>query len=165
MGRAGPASRFRSGAVVPASRRSAGRLRHETHHRRYRDREPLGAPSRDVGQATVEVALVVPFLVVLLLVVVQVGVLVRDQVLLTSAAREAGRAAAVTTDAEAPRRAARAAGGLDPARLAVDVDRGAGGGSLVRASLHYAAPTDVPLVGSLLPDISLAGSAVMRSEP
>jgi hypothetical protein len=126
--------------------------------------EPLGAPSPDTGQATVEVALVVPFLVLLLLVVVQVGVLVRDQVLLTSATREAARAAAVTADPDAPVRAARAAGGLDPARLEVAVRRGTGDAALVQASLRYNAPTDVPLVGSLLPDITLAGQAAMRPE-
>jgi Flp pilus assembly protein TadG len=128
------------------------------------EREPLGAPSPDAGQATVEVALVVPFLIVMLLVVMQVGVLVRDQVIVTSAAREAARAAAVTTDPEAPARAARAAGGLEPGRLTVVVERNATDGDLVRATVRYGAATDVPLVGSLLPDVTLAGRAAMRSE-
>jgi hypothetical protein len=126
--------------------------------------EPLGAPPPDAGQATVEVALVLPFLVLLLLVVVQVGVLVRDQVVLTSAAREAARAAAVTVDPEAAVRAARSAGGLDPVRLSVVVQRDGGDGALVHASLRYAAGTDVPLVGPLLPDVTLAAQAAMRSE-
>ena len=50
---------------------------------------------RDRGQSTVEVALLLPFVALLLLAVVQVGLVARDQVLVVHAAREAARAAAV----------------------------------------------------------------------
>ena len=59
---------------------------------------------REGGQATVEVALLLPLLALLLLAVVQVGLVVRDQVLVTHAAREAARAAAVDPQLEAARR-------------------------------------------------------------
>lgn len=49
----------------------------------------------DGGQATVEFALALPLLAVLLLAVVQVGLVVRDQVVLVHAAREAARAVAI----------------------------------------------------------------------
>src|SRR5918995_3019013 len=62
------------------------------------------------GQATVELALVLPLVAVLLLSIVQAAVLARDQILVTHAAREAVRAAAVDPDPAAARR------GRDPAR-------------------------------------------------
>ena len=58
------------------------------------------------GQATVEFAFVLPLLVLALLAVVQVGLVVRDQLGVVHAAREAARAASVDPD---PGRAVRAA--------------------------------------------------------
>ena len=60
---------------------------------------------REGGQATVEVALLLPLLATMLLAVVQVGLVVRDQVLVTHAAREAARAAAVDPTEDAAREA------------------------------------------------------------
>ena len=65
-----------------------------------------GRAGADRGQSTVEFALVLPLVVMVLLLVVQVGLVVRDQVLVVHAAREAARAAAVgdsTTRCAAPR--------------------------------------------------------------
>ncbi|HWI04001.1 MAG TPA: TadE/TadG family type IV pilus assembly protein [Acidimicrobiales bacterium] len=45
----------------------------------------------DEGQASVELALVLPLVMMLLLAVVQLGLLVRDQILVVHAAREAVR--------------------------------------------------------------------------
>ena len=116
------------------------------------------------GQATVELALCLPVVCLLLLVVVQVGLVVRDQVLTTHAAREAARTAAVDARGGAPAEAARAAGPLDPARLSVRVGGRAGPGSRVRVEVTYRAPTDVPLVGALLGDVPLHASVTMRVE-
>jgi Flp pilus assembly protein TadG len=116
------------------------------------------------GQATVEVALVLPLVVIFALAVIQVGVLVHDQLLVTAAAREGVRAAAVSTaDADA-RRAAGAIGGLAEDRLSVEVARDPGEGRLVTVRVSYAARTDVPIVGVLISDVSLFATAVMRSE-
>ena len=54
------------------------------------------------GQATVEAALVLPLVALLLLAVVQIGLLVRTELLVTHAAREAVRAAAVDADRKRP---------------------------------------------------------------
>ena len=62
-------------------------------------------PRGDRGQAMVETALVLPLVVLFLLAVVQVGLVVRAQVLVTHAAREAARAAAVDPDPAAAGRA------------------------------------------------------------
>lgn len=116
------------------------------------------------GQAAVELALALPLLAFLALALLQVALLVRDQVLLTHAAREAAREAAVSGDPATVRRAA-----LDGARLRDDrlevALRGRGQpGSRVTVTLRYAAPTDVPLLGPLLGDVGLGAKAAMRVE-
>ncbi|MGI8663067.1 MAG: TadE/TadG family type IV pilus assembly protein [Acidimicrobiales bacterium] len=119
---------------------------------------------RDRGQATVELALVLPFLALLLLLVVQVGLVVRAQILVTNAAREAARAAAVDPDPAAAGRAASASTTLDPRRLAVHVRERGGPGASVRVEVRYDAPTELALVGALLPDVELVATATMRVE-
>jgi TadE-like protein len=118
----------------------------------------------DGGQATVELALVLPLVVGLLLAIVQAGVLARDQILVTHAAREAVRAAAVDDDPAAARRAAEQAGPLDVDRLDTDVvERGEVGGR-VRVVVRYRAPTRIPLVGAFVDDVVLDAAATMRVE-
>jgi Flp pilus assembly pilin Flp len=118
----------------------------------------------DGGQATVELALLLPLIALLLLALVQAVVVARDQLLVTHAAREAVRAAAVDPDPAAARRAAEAAGPLAADRLAVDVrERGPAGGR-VRVEVSYREPTRLPMVGHLLGDLTLRGEATMRVE-
>jgi Flp pilus assembly protein TadG len=118
----------------------------------------------DQGQATVEVALVLPLLVLFLLAVVQVGLVVRDQVLVTHAAREAARAAAVDPQPAAAREGALAAARLDPARLTVELSGATTTGGRVTAVVRYRSPTRVPLVGPLVGDRELVARATMRVE-
>jgi Flp pilus assembly protein TadG len=118
--------------------------------------------TNDRGQATVEVALAFPVVALMLLALVQVALVVRDQVAVVHAAREAARAAAVSGGRPADGiSAARAATALDQGRLSVDV----AAGPEVRATVRYRSPTDVPLVGRLLGDITVQATAVMRAEP
>lgn len=119
---------------------------------------------RDQGQAAVELALVVPLAVLFILAVVQVGLLVHQQVLTTHAAREAARAAAVDPDRSSARAGAIAGAPLDPHRLDVDLSGDLERGGRATVEVEYRAPTDVPLVGPLLPDIALHASATMRVE-
>jgi Flp pilus assembly protein TadG len=116
------------------------------------------------GQATVEAALVLPLVTLFLLSVVQVGFVVRAQVLVTHVAREAVRAAAVDADPEAARRAATSSSSLDGDRMKVLVQGREGPGSRVRVTVTYSVPTDVPLVGDLFGDVTLQGTATMRVE-
>lgn len=119
---------------------------------------------RDRGQSSVEVALLLPFVAVLLLGVVQVGLVVRDQVLVVHAAREAARAAAVDPAESAARDAAEAATALSPARLDVAVVGRGDVGSRVSVTVTYASPTVVPVVGRLLGDVTVSARATMRVE-
>ena len=117
----------------------------------------------DDGQATVELALVLPLVALFALFVAQVGLVVREQVLLTHATREAVRAASVAEGdrTAAARRAAEHAGSLDADRLSVEstVD-----GDRVRVVAHYRSITDLPLIGAVVPDLDLDASATMRAE-
>ena len=119
---------------------------------------------RERGQAAVEVALVLPLVAVLLLGVIQVGLVVRDQLLVTHAAREAAREAAVDPSPDAPRRAALASGSLDPARLSVSRSARGGAGSRVEVEVVYRSPTSVPLVGRLVGEVTLRAEVTMRVE-
>jgi len=118
---------------------------------------------RDEGQAAVELALVLPLLVVLLLAVVQVTLVARDQILVVHAARAGARQAAVDADPVEVRRAVVAASGLKADRLEVDTTT-VGSGRDVVTRVRFRGSTDVALVGPLLPDVTLEATATMRSE-
>ena len=118
------------------------------------------SPPDERGQATVELALVLPVVVLLLLAVVQVALVGRDQVAVAHAAREAARAAAVDPAPEAAVRAARA---VVPGATVEVGPRPAVGGQ-VRVTVTVVVHTDVPFVGPLVPDPELTATAVMRVE-
>ncbi|MEP6658952.1 MAG: TadE/TadG family type IV pilus assembly protein [Acidimicrobiales bacterium] len=114
------------------------------------------------GQATVELALTFPFVVLLLLLVVQLGIVVHAQVLAIHAAREGARAAAVAPVPErAATGAARRSTGLVASRLDVDTTA-TKEFVVVRARLRT--PTDVPIIGALLPDLVLESTVTMQRE-
>lgn len=116
------------------------------------------------GQATVELVLVLPVVVLALLLVIQVGLIARAQVLVVNAAREGARAAAVE-GADAARTAAARAPGIDDDRLVVSTESVAGQtGDLVRVITRYRVRTDVPLVGRLVGDPVLTAEVAMRVE-
>ena len=118
------------------------------------------APERESGQATVELALTLPLVFIMLMAVLQVGIVVRDQVLVLHGAREAARQAAVSSDpAGAARWAAMAATGFRDLGVSVDVTD-----QMVVVHVHRDAPTDVPLVGALLGSVGLDASVTMRRE-
>jgi len=112
----------------------------------------------------VELALVLPLVVLLLLAVVQVGLLVGDQILVVHAAREAAREAAVDPAAEAPRRAALASSTLAGDRLTVTSTGRGAPGSRVKVEVAYKASTGVPLIGAAVSDLTLRASTTMRVE-
>ena len=116
------------------------------------------------GQATVELALGLPFVVLLLLAIVQVGLVARDQILVVHAAREAARVSAVEPGEGGPRAAAVEASLLDPSRLHVDVGSRGDAGSRVAVTVRYRSPTLVPLIGPLIGDVEVRATTTMRVE-
>ena len=118
------------------------------------------------GSAAVEFALVLPILFVVLLGLVQVGVLAKDELLVQQAARIGARQAAISPDGESVRAAAVAAsGGLDESRMTVTVSGGSAQGEPVSVAVTYDAPISVPFVEWLFPpSVSLDAGAIDRRE-
>lgn len=127
---------------------------------RVSHRAPDRACPRERGQATVEFALVLPLVLFGLMAILQVGLVVRDQVAVIHAAREAARAASVDRDPEGAVRAARRV----LARAEVRVGARPGLGGPITVEVEYHSRTDLPLVGALFPDLDLHAQAVMRVE-
>ena len=112
------------------------------------------------GQSTVEFALVLPLVVMLLLATIQTALVARDQVLVVHAAREAAREASVD-------------GG--DARVRATVDRVLPGAAVIIApnpgigepravTVSFVSHTDLPLIGVFFPDPELTASVTMRAE-
>lgn len=117
---------------------------------------------RPGGQATVELAIGFPVVIIGVLLVLQLALVGRDQLLVSHAAREAARAAAVDPGPGPARRGALAATtGLDPARLEVVTRRA---GPRVRVELSYRARTALPIIGALVPDPRLRAAVTMYVE-
>ncbi|HEY4608945.1 MAG TPA: TadE/TadG family type IV pilus assembly protein [Ilumatobacteraceae bacterium] len=117
--------------------------------------------SRDRGQATVELALSLPLLFLFLLGIVQLVVIVRDQLAAELAAREAARAASVTTATGAAAQSA-GEGAVSLRPLVVSTDSS---GATISVTVSHVTHTDVPLIGALIPDIDVTATATMALEP
>jgi hypothetical protein len=112
------------------------------------------------GQATVEFAFLLPLVVFAALAVIQVALVVRDQLGVVHAAREAARAASVEADPSSAVRAAhRTLPGAD-----VDVGSRPRVGGEISVTVHYRSVTSLPLVGVLFPDPDLHATSTMRVE-
>lgn len=116
------------------------------------------------GQATVELALCLPLLALVLGALVELSLLASDQVRLWHAAREAARAAAVEPDASAAEAAA-AQVGLDAIVVSVTPDAAFRvRGEPVTATVTYRPPGHVPLLSEAVSRLELEAKAVMRIE-
>ena len=99
----------------------------------------------------VEFALVLPLLLVIALALAEVGLLVRDRLLVEEAARAGARQASISADAAAISGAAHhAAPSLDPAALTVRVSRAGGRGDPVTVTIDYSSVVRVPFISWLL---------------
>ena len=108
----------------------------------------------------VELALSLPLVCMVLLGVVQVGLVVRDQLLVDHLAREAARAAAPSATPAAAARAALERSDSGRAALSIQLtdDR-------VRARVTVVNHTDVPLIGLFIPDGVVTSTVTMQREP
>lgn len=130
----------------------------DAHTRARPDR--AGAARRQHGQATVEFALVLPLVFAMLLLLVQVALVGRDELLVVHAARDAVREATLTGNATD---VARAAQRTLPGSVARIVRRGAVG-QAVEVEVSYVSRTRLPLIGMLVPDVTVHAASVMRVE-
>ena len=107
-----------------------------------------------------------PLLLTMAVALLQVGLFVKDQLVVVESARAAARQAAVSTDDDSVRAAAQtAAVGLDSALLSVSVQREGGSGTAVTVTVTYESSPAVPLVDWLFPaSVQLSSEATMRQE-
>lgn len=115
------------------------------------------------AQATVELALVIPVLLLFVWTGVESLVLLRDQVLVTNAAREAARAAAVGIDPSAAATLGRARSGLDSTAI-VSVQASGAVGDDASASVTLRERGRLPVIGRLAPDLEVRATVTMRTE-
>jgi hypothetical protein len=114
----------------------------------------------ETGQTTAELAVVFPIVLLLVLTLIQAALVLRDDLALVDAAREAARAASLDAD---PARAERAAASVLPGAVVRPYSRPPVG-EMVRVTLAYRSFTTLPLVGPLLPDPLLVAHTAMRVE-
>ena len=117
------------------------------------------------GQATVEFALVLPFLFLFSLSVVQVGSVANDQLALGHAARTAARAISLgdVSDENANQIALNSVQNsitLNP--VDVDVELGE---TLAQVTLRYQRQINIPIIGKLLNNVTLQATSSMPREP
>ena len=118
------------------------------------------------GTAAVEFALVLPIVLAIVLALVQVGLLVRDRLLVESAVRSGARTAAVDPGDDAVRAAVlRAAPALDEGAVSLAITRAGARGEPVTVTLTYVAAVRVPFVAWLFPEgVSMQAEATDRQE-
>ena len=107
-----------------------------------------------------------PLLLVVALAMVQVGLLVRDRLLVEAAARAGARTAAVDPDQGAIADAvARSAPDLDAAALTVTVARSGAQGDPVTVTVGYTSAIRVPFIGWLIThEVAMTSTATDRQE-
>jgi hypothetical protein len=112
------------------------------------------------GQATAELAVVLPVVLLLALTLIQAVLVLRDDLAVANAAREAARAASLDSD---PARAERAAAAVLPGATVRSGPRPPVGG-LLHVRVTYRSTTELPVVGPLLPDPLVEARVAMRVE-
>jgi Flp pilus assembly protein TadG len=116
--------------------------------------------SRDRGQASVEFALTIPVLLLVLLGAVQVFVLLVDRLHLVHVTRDATRAASVSgSPSDAVGRVVERAWPDRSVTYQVNEN-----GDLVSIRVQLVNSTDVPIIGRFLPDVRLTESLTMLIE-
>ena len=119
--------------------------------------------TREGGQATLEVALCLPVIALVIAFLFEAGMLASDQTRLWHAAREGARAAAVEDDPGAVRAAAERSG-LKPLDIEVNPASGRIIGEPVTVRVSYRPRAHLPLVGRILAGRTLRASATIRIE-
>jgi Flp pilus assembly protein TadG len=121
---------------------------------------------RERGTSAVEFALVLPLVLVVTLALVQIGLLVRDRLLVEAAARAGARTAAVDPDDGAVAEAvSRSAPDLDAGSLTVGVSRAGTQGDPVTVTVGYVSAIRVPFIGWLIPSgVTMHSTATDRQE-
>lgn len=121
------------------------------------------------GQAMVELALILPILLLLIFGIVEFGRIFSTQLIVTSSAREAARKAAVgASDMESILSAENTASVLDSTKMLLTISPGESArsrGQEVTVHIEYPVKIYAPIISSLVGDpYTVSGEATMRVE-
>ena len=112
----------------------------------------------DSGQATVELALVMPLIIGLVLIILNVGLVVRDQLAVWHAASAGARAASISPDSpDVVQQAVEAEVHLRPLHLDIVRD-----GDLVTVEATYPRTFGLWLISSIAPRLTLSAAVTMH---
>lgn len=111
------------------------------------------------GQATVELALILPIILLLGGALFQFGLIVVNQLAVWDAARSAARAAAVSTDPQVAELAANNSVSIRPLKVTITTFD-----DVVSAHVEYVEQTSLPFIGLLFPAVTLEASVAMLNE-
>ena len=110
------------------------------------------------GQATVELALVMPLIVGLLLIILNVGLIVRDQLAVWHAASAGARAASISPNSpDIVQQAVEDEVGLRPLHLQVVRDE-----QLITVEVQYPRTIKLWLIKHIVPPLTLSASVTMH---
>jgi len=110
------------------------------------------------GQATVELALVMPLIIVLLLIILNVGLVVRDQLAVWHAASAGARAASISPESpDVVQQAVEAEVQLRPLRLHIVRDE-----QLITVEVQYPRTINLWLIKHIVPPLTLSASITMH---
>jgi Flp pilus assembly protein TadG len=116
------------------------------------------------GQAAAEFAAVVPLVLFFMVLLVEFGLIMVDQMAVERVAREAARTAAVTNSDPAVQQSARAASDLAADRLQVQIGQRPDSSGMVKVTVRYESRVILPFQGTVLFRPQLAATAAMRVE-
>ena len=112
----------------------------------------------DSGQATVELALVMPLIIGLLLIILNVGLVVRDQLAVWHAASAGARAASISPDSpDVVQQAVEVEVGLRPLHLQIVRDE-----QLITVEVQYPRTINLWLIKHIVPPLTLSASVTMH---
>lgn len=112
------------------------------------------------GQATVEFALALPIVLIVILGMTQVGVAIRNELAIELAAREGARAASVSASPQSAASAAATAAVDLPIAVSTSVTA-----TSVTVTVTYVDPTDVPIIGPFIGPSTHQTAATMALQP
>ena len=118
------------------------------------------AHHRQSGQATVEFALTLPIVLLVILGMTQVGVAIRNELAVELAAREGARAASVSASPAAAAATAATAAVALPISVSTQVT-----GARVTVTVTYVDPTDVAIIGRVIGSSTHRATVTMALEP
>jgi len=112
----------------------------------------------DSGQTTVELALVMPLIIGLLLIILNVGLVVRDQLAVWHAASAGARAASISPNSpDIVQQAVEDEVGLRPLHLQIVRDE-----QLITVEVQYPRTLNVWLIKHIVPPLTLSASVTMH---